>query len=50
MGKTQMQLALNNRTETIFEFGLPFIIVLKEQITVTLSVRSCIRFLQDSFT
>ena len=39
MGKTQMQLALNNRTETIFEFGLPFIIVLKEQITVTLSER-----------
>ena len=45
-----MQLALNNRSKTIFsEFGLPSVISYSPQnITVPRSVRPCRRFLQDS--
>ena len=38
-----------NRTETIFEFGLPFIIVLREQITVPLSLSSFLYSVSSRF-
>ena len=40
---------LINRTETIFEFGLPFIIVLREQITVPLSLSSFLYSVSSRF-
>ena len=44
-----MQLALNNRSKTMFEFGLPSIIAYSpKNITVPRSVRPCRRFLHDS--
>ena len=44
-----MQLALNNRSKTMFKFGLPSIVAYSpKNITVPRSVRPTCRFLQDS--
>ena len=47
--RLQMQLALNNRSKTMFKFGLPSIIAYSpKNITVPRSVRPCGHFLSKA--